>query len=317
MKILVTGAAGFIGSNIVEALVQRGDWVFGLDNLSTGRMVNLKCVEGNPNFEFIKGDIRDAALVEKTARGVDVIFHEAALPSVQRSIENPHESLDNNVNGTVNVLWAAKNAGVQRVVFASSSSIYGNVKVQPVDESAHPQPISPYGASKIAGEMFGFAFAASYGFTFIALRYFNVFGPRQDPESEYAAVVPRFITRLNKGTQPPVIYGDGEQTRDFTFVSNVVHANLLAADKPGLESGFFNIAAGRPNSVNDLLRTICTFVNKPFRPVYEPPRVGDIVQSSAAIGKSREAFGYAPVTDFRRGLEMTCDAFTGKAVARA
>lgn len=312
MKTLVTGAAGFIGSNLVEALLARGDKVIGFDNLSTGRVENVRSFEGKTGFEFVRGDIRDEGLLRKVCAGVDVIFHEAALPSVQRSIANPRETFDTNTGGTMNVLLAAKDAGVKRVIFASSSSIYGNADVQPVHERVAPNPISPYGASKLAAEGYGLSFAASFGFVFIALRYFNVFGPRQDPKSEYAAVVPKFISSLNNASRP-VIYGTGLQTRDFTFVGNVVRANLLAADKTdapsGALSGAYNIAAGSPHTVKDLLETLCAISGKPYQPKFEDPRAGDIFKSSADIGKARERLGYSAATDLRAGLEITYKAF--------
>lgn len=303
----MTGAAGFIGSNLVEALVSRGDTVVGLDNLSTGRKENLKCVEGKPNFEFIAGDIRDEAVLGRACRGMDVVFHEAALPSVPRSIENPKEAFEINSVGTLNVLLAARNARVKRVLFASSSSIYGNAEVQPVPESVVPNPISPYGASKLASEALGSAFSASFGIPFFALRYFNVFGPRQDPKSEYAAVVPKFMTALTNGTKP-VVFGDGLQTRDFTFVGNVVAANILVADKQDAAPGAYNIAAGHPRTVKELLETLCSILGRPFAASFEPPRSGDILHSSADVRKARSRLGYAPATDLREGLERTCKA---------
>lgn len=308
MKTLVTGAAGFIGSNLVEALLARGDKVVGFDNLSTGRVENVRSFEGKPGFEFVRGDIRDEGLLRKVCAGADVIFHEAALPSVQRSIANPRETFDINTGGTVNVLMAAKDTGVKRVIFASSSSIYGNADVQPVHEGVPPNPISPYGASKMSAEGYGLSFAASFGFVFIALRYFNVFGPRQDPKSEYAAVVPKFISALNNAGRP-VIYGNGLQTRDFTFVGNVVRANLLAVDKTDALSGAYNIAAGSPHTVKELLETLCAISGKPYQPKFEDPRAGDIFKSSADIGKARTGLGYSAATDIRGGLEITYKAF--------
>lgn len=307
MKALVSGAAGFIGSNLAEALLQRGDSVVGFDNFSTGRRQNAALLEENPYFKMIEGDIRQAASIRQACRGIDVIFHLAAIPSVPRSIAEPQETFDANIAGTLNVLLAARECGVKRVVMASSSSIYGDVEIQPVHEGIPARPISPYGASKIAGENLGMSFAASYGFQFIALRYFNVFGPRQDPNSEYAAVVPKFISALLNGARP-VIYGDGEQTRDFTFVDNIVRANLLAAES-SVAADMFNIAAGRPHTVRELLRTLCDIFGKTFDPGFEPPRSGDIRHSSADIQKARSKLGYSPVTDLRGGLERTCKAY--------
>lgn len=314
MKALVTGAAGFIGSNLAEALVKRGDSVVGLDNLSTGRKENLKCVEGRPGFQFIAGDIRDESVLAGACAGVDVVFHQAALPSVPRSIQNPKEAFEINSAGTLNVLLAARNAGVKRVLFASSSSIYGNAEVQPVPETAVPNPISPYGASKLASEALGSAFSASFGIPFFALRYFNVFGPRQDPNSEYAAVVPKFMTALTNGKKP-VIYGDGLQTRDFTFVGNVVAANILVADKRDAAPGAYNIAAGHPHTVRELLETLCGILGRPFDPSYSPARAGDILHSSADVQKARSRLGYAPAIRLREGLEITCKAAAGVGLA--
>lgn len=311
MKALVTGAAGFIGSNLVEAMVNRGDTVVAIDNLSTGRLENLKCVRGKPNFTFVQGDVRSEDVLKTACRGVEVVFHEAAMPSVQRSIENPKEAFDVNAGGTLNVLLAAKSAGARRVVFASSSSIYGNAEVQPVSENTVPRPISPYGASKLAAESLGSAFSASFGLNFYALRYFNVFGPRQDPKSEYAAVVPKFFAGLTNGTKP-VIFGDGLQTRDFTYVGNVVNANLLAADKSDAQPGAYNIAAGSPHTVNELLETLCRILGKPFEPVYKPKRAGDILHSSADVRNARLRLGYQPDTDFLTGLRYTCQAAVGE-----
>jgi len=302
---LVTGVAGFIGSNLAEALVQRGDRVVGLDNLSTGRRENLRDMEGQAEFEFVEGDIRDVSVAQRACRGVEVVFHQAALPSVPRSIQDPRETFEVNTGGTLNLLIAAKDSGVRRFIFASSSSIYGNAPVQPVPETTVPNPISPYGASKLASEAYGHSFSASYGLSFYALRYFNVFGPRQDPKSEYAAVVPRFMSSLTNGSKPTV-YGDGQQTRDFTYVGNVVRANLLVADTPSAAPGAYNIAAGRPHSVKDLLEALCDILGKPFDPAYAPKRPGDILHSSADIARARAGLGYAPETNLRNGLELTC-----------
>lgn len=307
MKALVTGAAGFIGSNLVEALVSRGDTVAGLDNLSTGRLENLKGVEGKPNFEFVQGDIRDESVLSRVCRGVEVVFHEAAMPSVQRSLQIPKEAYEINAVGTLKLLLAAKDSGVKRFIFASSSSIYGNAAVQPVAESVAPNPISPYGASKLASEALGHSFFASFGLPFYALRYFNVFGPRQDPKSEYAAVVPKFVAALTQAA-PPTVFGDGLQTRDFTYVGNVVAANLLVADKPDSPPGAYNIAAGNPHTVKELLETLCGILGKPYNPRFQPPRAGDIVRSSADVRKARTKLGYTPMTDLRVGLELTCRA---------
>jgi len=304
VKALVTGAAGFIGSNLVEALVECGDTVVGFDNLSTGRMENLKSVEGKPNFKFQKGDIRDSASLDQACRGVEVIFHEAAIPSVPRSVENPRESFDVNAVGTLNILLAAKTAGARRVLFASSSSVYGNSDVLPVHENVAPRPISPYGASKLAAEGLGHSFSTSFGVTFLALRYFNVFGPRQDPKSQYAAVVPKFLTGLLTGGKP-VIFGDGLQTRDFTYVGNIVAANLLAAARPDIQTGSYNIAAGDPHSVRELLEVLCDLTGRPYDPGFSPRRPSDILHSQADVSAARRVLGFQPVIDFREGLRLT------------
>lgn len=308
IKCLVTGAAGFIGSNLADALLEQGASVRGLDNFATGRAANIEPFKGKKRFEFVEADIRDAAAVSTAARGIDVVFHQAALPSVPRSIAQPRESFDVNVTGTFNVLMAAKDNGARRVVFASSSSIYGNVAKLPVGESSAPCPISPYGATKVSGEALGMAFAASFGISFIALRYFNVFGPRQNPESEYAAVVPKFITSLLNGGHP-VIYGDGTQTRDFTYVGNVVAANILAATRDSSESGAFNIAAGSPHSVKELLENLCAILGKPFNPEYQPARPGDIRQSFADVSRARQTLGFEVKTDFKAGLELAVSPY--------
>lgn len=307
MIAMVTGAAGFIGSNLVESLLARGDQVIGFDNLATGRMENVQGFQGNAKFKFVQGDVRDESALAEACKGVEVVFHQAALPSVQRSIVNPRETFDINTTGTLNVLLAARDAGCKRVIFASSSSIYGNADVQPVSESSVPHPISPYGASKLSAESYGHSFAASFGIAFFALRYFNVFGPRQDPKSEYAAVVPKFLACLAGGTRP-TIYGDGTATRDFTYVGNVVKGNLLAADKTDAQPGSYNIAAGHPHTVKELLETLADICGKPCDPVYAPPRAGDILRSSADVRKANIRLGFKPMSDLRAGLERTCKA---------
>lgn len=301
----MTGAAGFIGSNLADALLARGDEVVGFDNFSTGRRENILPLETRGRFRMEEGDIRESGRIDRAAQGAEVIFHLAAIPSVPRSVAAPRETFDANVSGTHNVLMAARAAGARLVVMASSSSVYGNAEVQPVTETVPTRPISPYGASKIAGEHLGLAFSASYGFRFIALRYFNVFGPRQDPKTEYAAVVPKFISALSNGSRP-VIYGDGEQTRDFTYVDNVIQANLLAADAQKGVDGVFNVAAGRPHSVHQMLRMLCDILGKPFDPVFEPPRPGDVRHSSADISLARKILGCEPRVDLREGLIQTC-----------
>jgi nucleoside-diphosphate-sugar epimerase len=308
VKAVVTGAAGFIGSNLTETLLERGAEVVGIDNYLTGRKENIDSFDGEKGFTFSETDIRDGDAVIEATKGADVIFHLAALPSVQRSVDNPRETFEHNTLGTHNLLIAAKENKIPRFIFSSSSSIYGNAENLPVDESEPKDPISPYGASKLAAENIGFAFSHAYGFVFICLRYFNVFGPRQDPKSEYAAVVPKFITAIINGDKP-LIYGDGKQTRDFTYVSNVVAGNILAAEKDGLTSDAYNLAAGHPHSVEDLLKNTCELLEKPFDPQYEPPRPTDIVRSAADIRKARSRLGFAPMADLHAGLKRTIKAF--------
>jgi nucleoside-diphosphate-sugar epimerase len=285
---LITGGAGFIGSNLAEALLARGMRVRVFDDFSTGRRVNLEDLQGD--LDVVEGDLRDAAAVREAVRGCSVVFHEGAIPSVARSVADPAASNQVNVTGTLNVLIAARDEGVKRLVFASSSSAYGNAKKLPVTEDQPSNPISPYGVSKLAGERYLTSFHASYGLPAIALRYFNVFGPRQDPASEYAAVVPRFVTASLEG-RPVTIFGDGEQMRDFTYVGDVVAANLCAAEA-GVDAlgRWYNIAGGNPNTVNTLLQTIQGLVpTEPAAAVHEPPRVGDIRESFADVSAAEAA----------------------------
>lgn len=302
---LVTGGAGFIGSNLVHALVRRGMQVRVLDDLSTGRSVNL---EGLGDLEFVQGDVRDAEGVIAATRGCTVVFHQAAIPSVARSVADPVATNDVNVNGTLNVLMAARHAGVQRVVFASSSSVYGNAPILPAHEDLPCRPISPYGVSKLAGERYLQAFWESYGLPTVALRYFNVFGIRQNPRAEYAAVVPRFVAASLGGT-PATIFGDGEQARDFTFVEDVVQANLRAAESsPDAWGQAFNVAYGRRHSVNELHASVEAAVGGEIvPPVYEPARVGDVRESHAAIAAAERVLGYSPQHDLDDGVRRTVD----------
>jgi len=303
---LVTGGAGFIGSHLVERLLKEGHRVRVIDDLSTGKKENIKPFLGE--IEFIKGDIRDLELVRETMEGVDYVLHQAAVPSVPRSVKDPLTTNVANVDGTLNILIAARDAGVKRVVYASSSSIYGDTPNLPKHEGMRPEPRSPYAASKLAGELYCQAFYSVYGLETVALRYFNVFGPRQDPESQYAAVVPRFITALLQG-RPPTIFGDGEQSRDFTYVENVVEANLLAAKAPGVAGEVFNIACGGQITVNELARLLVEIVgvNPQLKPRYAPPRPGDVRHSLADISKVRELLGYEVKVSTREGLERTVE----------
>ena len=297
---LVTGGAGFIGSNLVAELLSRGWDVRVLDDLSTGCRANLTA-----DVEMIEGDIRDDAMLRRAMADASVVFHEAALPSVARSVADPVSTNEVNVDGTLGVLLAARDAGA-RVVFASSSSVYGNQDAMPVHEGLVCRPISPYGVSKLAGERYLHAFTASYRMRTVALRYFNVFGPRQDPNAEYAAVVPKFITASLEG-RAATIYGDGEQARDFTFVGNIVEANLLAADAGEVAwGGAFNIGCGERHTVNELLAAIRGQLGGEGEPAkYEPPRPGDVRESHASIDAARDALGYAPAFGFEDGIART------------
>jgi UDP-glucose 4-epimerase len=305
---LVTGGAGFIGSNLTHALLRRGMRVRVFDDLSTGRPVNLEGL--GDDVELVQGDVRDAEALPAATLGCTVVFHEAAIPSVARSVADPVATNDVNVDGTLNVLMAARDAGVRRVVFASSSSVYGNTPVLPAHEDLPCRPISPYGVSKLAGEGYAQAFWKSYELPTVALRYFNVFGMRQDPRAEYAAVVPRFIAAALEGA-PATIFGDGEQTRDLTFVGDVVQANLRAADSPPDAWGrVFNVAGGERRSVNELLAAVQAAVGGRRVPaIYEPARAGDVRHSHAAIHQAERVLGYSPEHGVEDGVRRTVDWF--------
>jgi UDP-glucose 4-epimerase len=305
-QFLVTGGAGFIGSHIAEALVARGDRVRVLDNLSTGNLANLASIRSK--VEFIEGDVSDRSAVARAVKGVECVYHQAALASVPRSVESP---LDTNlacVTGTLTVLDEARKAGVRRLVYAGSSSVYGDQPTSSKRESDLPAPISPYGAAKLAGELYCQAFTATYGFETVTIRYFNVFGPRQDPSSPYSAVIPLFITALLAGRQPTV-YGDGGQSRDFTFISNVVHGNLLAADAPGVGGKVFNVANGRSTTLVELLDALRRLLGVSTAQVHAPPRVGDVRESLADISRARAELGYEPQVGFEEGLRRSIDYY--------
>jgi len=304
-KYLVTGGAGFIGSHIAETLLDRGESVRIFDNLSTGRQANLSALQGRA--EFLHGDIRDFDAVKTAMAGVEVVFHQAAMASVPRSIALPVESLETNINGTQHVLLAARDAGVRRIVYASSSSVYGNTPTLPKHEQMQTRPMSPYAVQKLTGELLCEVFTRIYGLETVALRYFNVFGPRQDPASEYAAVIPRFLTALLKG-QRPIVFGDGEQTRDFTYVTNVVQANLLAASSPDAVSRVMNIGCGERISLNKLLHLAGELLGTTVRADYREPRPGDVRDSLADISLAHLLLGYQPSVGFREGLARTLDA---------
>ncbi len=299
---LVTGGAGFIGSHITTALVERGDRVRVLDNLSTGSRSNLEHVADQ--VEFIEGDIVDPSAVAEAVKGVECVFHQAALASVPRSIERPLDTNAACVTGTLNVLNECRRGGVRRVVYAGSSSAYGDQPTSSKRETDLPSPISPYGAAKLAAEFYCQAAGVAYGLETVTLRYFNVFGPRQDPNSEYSAVIPRFITALLSGT-PPTIYGDGHQSRDFTFVANVVHGNLLAADAPNASGRVFNVANGRTTSLLELLDALKRLLDVTLEPIHEPPRVGDVRESLADISQARRLLDYEPQVGLEEGLRRS------------
>ena len=305
MRYIVTGGAGFIGSNLAERLARDHEVVI-IDDLSTGRRENLKNLIDHPGVTFVEGSVTDFDLLIDAFAGADGIFHQAAIASVPRSVEMPRETNAVNVGGTMNVLWAAKECGVPAVVAASTSAIYGDDPTFPKCETMAPTPLSPYAVSKLAGEYYGKVFADLYGIRTVFLRYFNVFGPRQDPKSEYAAVIPKFITRL-LDEKPPTIYGDGEQTRDFIFVGDVVRANILAMESDA--SGVFNIAGGRRISLNELASVLSDITGIHRRPLYEPPRPGDVRDSLADISRARDAFGFSPGCTLDEGLYKTVTWF--------
>ena len=304
--ILVTGGAGFIGSHIAAALVARGDKVRVLDNLSTGFTANMQGFIDR--IEFIRGDLLDPQAVAQAVAGVDCIFHEAALASVPRSVADPLASHAHCVTGTVTLLNAARQAKVRRLVYAASSSAYGDQPYCSKRENDLPAPLSPYAAAKLACEYYLQAFTATYGLETVAIRYFNVFGPRQDPNSEYSAVIPRFITAMLAGKQP-VIYGDGRQSRDFTFVANVVKANLLAADAPGIAGMMFNAANGKSTDLLTLIRLLNEFLKLDIQPIHEPARVGDVRESLADITMARKFLKYEPEVDFEEGLRRSIEYY--------
>ncbi|MEW5795093.1 MAG: SDR family oxidoreductase [Candidatus Zixiibacteriota bacterium] len=313
MRYLVTGGAGFIGSNIVEKLLQLGHEVRVLDNFSTGQYENIASFE--KDIDLIDGDIRDFATVTKAARAVDFVLHQAALPSVPRSVADPLTSNAVNVDGTLNILEASKRAGVKRFVFASSSSVYGESEELPKHEQMVPSPLSPYAVNKLTNEYYCKVYWQLYKLPTVSLRYFNVFGPRQDPKSEYAAVVPRFITALQNG-QPPVVYGDGGQSRDFTYVENAVNANLLAAQTDAMSGGVFNCACGAQYTLNQLLERLRAIMGIDIQAMYDKPRPGDIRHSFAAIDRLKK-HGFEVAVDFDQGLRRTVAFFAGQPASRA
>lgn len=299
---LVTGGAGFIGSHIAEKLILNGHKVRVFDNLSTGRIENLDPVE--KKIDFIQEDIRDMDRLVQAMSGIDMVFHQAALPSVPRSIEEPRDCHEVNITGTLNVLLAARQAGVQRVIYAGSSSAYGDTPVLPKKEDMTPSPLSPYALAKLTGEYYCRVFSSVYGLETITLRYFNVFGPRQNPESQYAAVIPKFIQAV-LNCEKPAVFGDGGQTRDFTYVGNVADANILAALAEKTSGNVVNVAAHIQISLNQLLNTLEIISGRKIHPRYEPPRPGDVRHSFADISRARQLLGYSPAVSFEEGLELT------------
>ena len=306
MKVLVTGGAGFIGSNLVRALLARGDEVRVLDNFSTGNRANL--AEIIDAIEIVEGELRSYERVHNATRGVEVVYHLGALGSVPRSVQDPLTSSAVNVEGTLNVLLAARDEGIRRVVFSLSSSVYGSRSDLPVDEAMASDPISPYGVAKLAAERYCVSFSRVYeSFETVVLRYFNVFGPRQSPFSQYAAMVPLFITAIARG-EPVTIFGDGEQSRDFTYVENVVDATLRASEADGASGRIFNVAAGSPASVNAVADAIGRILGKPVERRHEPPRPGDIRDSWADVSEAARALGYHPSIDLEEGLRRTIES---------
>lgn len=301
---LVTGGAGFIGSNVAEGLVRRGDRVRVFDNFSTGRPENLAGFEA----DVVEADLRDLAQVQRAVAGVEGVFHEAALRSVPRSVDDPVSTNDVNVGGTLNLLMACREAGVRRVVYASSSSAYGDDPALPKVETLPSNPISPYAVSKLAAEHYCRTFARLYGLETVSLRYFNVFGPRQNPESKYSAVIPRFL-QLALQEQPLEIHGDGEQSRDFTYIDNVVQGNLQAMDTPGVSGEVFNIACGTRHSLLAIAEAIGAFLGRELPRQHTPPRAGDVKHTLADISKAERLLAYRPAVNFADGIQRTCEYF--------
>jgi len=307
-KVLVTGGAGFIGSNLTESLLKGKHFVRVLDDFSTGKKENLIFNKSYPSLEVMAGDIRSLRTCKKAMKGMEYVFHQAALPSVQRSVEDPETSNAINVGGTLNILLAAREEGVKRVIYASSSSIYGDTPTLPKHEEMPSHPLSPYALQKYIGEQYCRLFYQLYGLDSVSLRYFNIFGPKQDPNSLYSAVIPRFIDALLHG-RPPIIFGDGEQSRDFTFIENVVQANLLAMSAERLHGEAMNIACGKRISLNQLLKILKQILGSKLSPVYQEPREGDVRHSLADIHKSKKIINYMPNVGTREGLKKTVEFF--------
>ncbi|MEW6376172.1 MAG: SDR family oxidoreductase [Thermodesulfobacteriota bacterium] len=310
-SVLVTGGAGFIGSNLTEALLKKGHSVRVLDNFLTGKRENLVFDQAFPSLEVIDGDIRDLSTCQKAMKDIEYVFHQAALPSVQRSVEDPLTSNSVNVEGTLNILLAAREEGVKRVIYASSSSVYGDTPTLPKREEMPPHPLSPYALQKYIGEQYSQLFFQLYGLETVSLRYFNIFGPKQDPASIYSAVIPRFIDALLDG-RSPIVFGDGEQSRDFTYIDNVVEANLLAMSAEHLHGEWINIASGKRISLNQLLDILKDILRSKVSPVYGEARKGDVRHSLADIHKGKEILNYEPTVGVEVGLEKTVEFFKRK-----
>ena len=301
MKAIITGGAGFIGSNLAEVL-SRDNEVIIVDDLSTGNEANIRGLE----IELVKGSVTDLDLLRKIFKGADYVFHQAAIPSVPRSIKDPVSTNEANVTGTLKVLIAARDCGVKKVIFASSSSAYGDTPELPKREDMNPNPLSPYAVTKLIGEFYCNVFDEVYDLKTAALRYFNVYGPKQDPHSDYAAVIPKFIKRIQEG-KPPIIYGDGTQTRDFTSVDDVVSANILAAESDA--KGVYNVATGKRITINELANVIMAIMGRDLDPIHEKPREGDVLHSLGDITKAKKDFGYAPGDKLEANLKETVKWF--------
>ncbi|MBM3779430.1 MAG: SDR family oxidoreductase [Acidimicrobiia bacterium] len=310
---LVTGGAGFIGSHLVEALLARGDTVRVVDNLSSGRRENLAGMSG---VDFLEGDLADNGVAARAVAGVEYVLHQAAMPSVPRSVADPIASNRANIDATVNLLVAARDAGVRRLVYAGSSSAYGDTPTLPKTEAMPPAPLSPYALQKLVGEQYCGMFTRLYGLETVTIRYFNVFGPRQDPSSPYSGVISLFIKALSEGRQP-TIFGDGNQTRDFTYVTNVVDGVLEAAAVPGIADTVINVATGGRVSLMELFRTLQRVIGASGDPAFGPPRAGDVRDSQADITRARELLGYAPSVSFEEGLARTVEWFRRSQAAAA
>ena len=303
---LITGVAGFIGSNLAHELVRRGEKVLGFDNFATGKRENVQELDGN--IEFRELDLLDAGAVAEACRGVDFILHQAAIPSVPKSVADPVTSHNVNINGTLNLLMGARAAGVKRVVYAASSAAYGDTPTLPKREDMLPNPISPYAVQKLTGELYMSSFTRVYGMQTVSLRYFNIFGPRQDPSSQYSGVLAKFISQMLAGNTC-TIFGDGEQSRDFTYIENAVNANLLACAAPAekVSGRMFNVATGTRFSLNETFRALASIIGYKSEPQYAEPRAGDVKHSLAEISRAREAMGYQPTVNFEDGLRRTVE----------